>query len=414
MKTNMLTAATAADKDQNGRDHITLLLANPGKCACKRFTKRGTIVEKHDYDAGREFCVFSPIPVSNILELSEVLLAIESMQQVFIVRGEPTDAAFIGELVQRTGSGEGDRFKGNFKTPQRGHRFVLTDIDKYPLPKGLSLNRDVVAVCEYLISQLPPEFHNVSYHYQLSSSAGMGNPRLVSMHLWFYLHRPIPDLQLKAWAKGVNQAKGMKLVDEALFQHVQVHYTARPIFIGIPDPFPVRSALVKKDSDEVELDLGCIPPMSINDSRSTKPFKTAHLPTLSKGGGSGFDFFLSMIGDHPEGDGFHNPLLRATSSYVGEHGHDGTDKEKLYEVLRNATLSADASRHGPDEVEQRASREHIMPMIESALDKFGDEKSARQKSRRIDGVAPHYKATDNSPNAAMRELDAILDRVFYL
>ena len=393
-------------------DHVTLLTAKPGKFACKRFTKRGTVVEKQDYDAGWEFGMLTPMPAANISDLSNLLLAVETMQQVFIVRGEPVDTTFVGKYVQRTGSGEGSRFKGNFKSPPAGHQFILIDIDKYPLPKKLSLNRDVLAVCEYLVSQLPPEFHNISYHYQLSSSAGIGNPRLISMHLWFYLNRPIPDLQLKDWAKAVNKTKGVKLVDDALFQHVQIHYTARPIFIGMPDPFPVRSALVRKDSDEVDLDLGWIPAAPIRGSKTAKPITAAHVPHLSKGGGSGFDFFLSMIGDHAEGDGFHHPLLRAASSYVGEHGRDGTDKDELYDVLHKATLAADASRHSSGEVEQRASREHIMPMIESALDKFGDDKSARQKSRRIDGVAPHFPAPNNDSVAAQRELEDILNRVF--
>jgi hypothetical protein len=394
------------------RDHVTLLTTDPKKFACKRFTKRGTVVDKKDYDAGWKFGVLIPMSVSNIADLSVLLLAVETEQQFFIVRGAPIETTLVGNWVQRTGSGDGARFKGNFKTPHRGRHYILVDIDKFPLPQKLSLKHDTRAVCEYLIGQLPHEFHNVSYHYQLSSSAGMGNTRQVSMHLWFYLNRPIPDSQLKAWAKTVNKAKGIKLIDDALFQHVQVHYTARPIFTGMPDPFPVRSALVKKEIDEVNLDLSCVPTIPVHAVKPSSSNRSAQAPIHKQGSIGGFQTFLSMIGDHPEGDGFHHPLLRAASSYVGEHGREGTDKEALYELLHTATLTADASRRSPGELAQRASRDHIMPMIESALEKFGDEKSARRKSRKIDGVFPHYVVTDNCAAAATHELEEILNSVF--
>jgi hypothetical protein len=181
----------------------------------------------------------------------------------------------------------------------------------------------------------------------------------------------------------------------------------------MPDPFPVRSALVKKGDDEVDLDLREILSAQLTGDVLADSCRTGqHVAILRAGSGNGFASFIAMIGDHPEGDGFHHPLLRAASSYVGEHGREGTDKEELYEVLRKATLTADASRHSAEEVARRARREHIMPMIESALAKFGNDKSTRQKSRRIEGTDPHYKTVDSDLNAAMLELNAILDRVF--
>ena len=66
------------------------------------------------------------------------------------------------------------------------------------------------------------------------------------MHIWFWLAKPVPDSALKIWAADLNTTAGVTLIDPALFQHVQAHYTAAPIFDGVDDPFPVRSDMVEK------------------------------------------------------------------------------------------------------------------------------------------------------------------------
>ena len=52
-----------------------------------------------------------------------------------------------------------------------------------------------------------------------------------------------------------NARAGMKLIDPALFNDVQAHFTAAPVFEGLVDPFSVRSGLVRKEVDEVALKL---------------------------------------------------------------------------------------------------------------------------------------------------------------
>jgi hypothetical protein len=96
------------------------------------------------------------------------------------------------------------RQKANFETPPNGRLWVLIDIDKYKLPTGMGLKIDHEEVIEFLVGLLPAEFHDVTYHWQMSSSAGFGKSDLVSMHLWFYLEKPARDDALKAWAALVN------------------------------------------------------------------------------------------------------------------------------------------------------------------------------------------------------------------
>ena len=357
---------------RNPRNAFTILKTTNGKLASKRFVadEQGRVT-KIDYDAGKHFTVIEA-PASNIAELSSMLNLVEPRRDCLVIRGAPRTDLDASQTQQR--------LKTNFQSPPAGRSWVLIDADKIKLPPGMSLQQDISAVCEYFIGLLPLEFHNSSYHWQLSSSAGMGDPSIVSLHLWFWLDRPIPDALLKRWALHWNAQAGSKLIDPALINDVQAHYTAAPMFEGLSDPFPVRSGLVRKAIDEVALrlpDLKKAPPTRVRVS-SLQP-------------GKGFETILGQIGDHEGGLGFHLPILRAVASYVGTHGQDGTDIEALYDVVRAKVLAADRSSHDSDDyIEQMASREHIVRAIEQGIVKYGNPSNPRRKSRQIPGVPPHF------------------------
>jgi hypothetical protein len=377
-------------------DHLTILTTSPGKIATKRFVMKGQAVEMVGYDAGLLFGVLEPYPVTSIIELSDVLSALEGLPNFLIIRGEPKDPSCVGAWVRRTGSAG----VGNFETPSRGRRWIQIDFDKIEVPDHLSVITDPVVVCEYLVKMLPLEFHKASYHWTLSSSAGMVDRGQVSMHIWFWLQNPVADPVLKAWAKHVNQdAGGKKIVDSALFQSVQAHYTAAPIFDGVIDPIPVRSGLQKKASGAVDLKFD--PPKAAPAHNSSER-AGASSPSIAYD--SGFAHHISMIGDHPGGEGFHNAIVAAAASYVGSHGAAQTDREELFDLLGEAVLAADRSGHDDAYVEQMASREHIMPAIDSALKKFGSQATTRKKSKIHRGVRPHYTSKAISVEEAQRRL----------
>ena len=380
-------------------DFVTILMTCPGYTASKRFVSTVDGVVRHDYNAGLLFKVFEPMPVGNITDLSELLTALESLPNCLVIRGAPRDAGYIGKWVRRTGSG----IEGNFNTPPDGRHWVLIDFDKIVIPKRLSLKKSPDAVREYLVKLLPAEFHDATFHWSLSSSAGMGDSTKVSMHMWFWLLSPTPDSVLKAWAKDVNQRAGFKLVDPVLFQHVQAHYTAAPIFEGLPDPFPVRSGFVVKGQPSVALK--CPPANNSISKRSTRSAKPAKGGAIS--GGSGFEYHLSLIGDHDGGEGFHNPVVSAVASYVATNGAEGTDTDALFDIVSTRVRSADASRHTRAEVEDRASRGHIMPAIESALRKFGAEPATRRKTKLYAGTPPHFNSQQISVAEARQQLDEL-------
>lgn len=239
------------------RDSITILVTSAGNLATKRFVMTADGIYKESYHAGYLFGVMKPREVYNIQGLSLVLEALEPLANALVIRGVPKDSCEITKHVRRT--------KENFASPKQGHHWILLDFDKIQLPKHLSLQHNLVEVCEYLISLLPAEFHGASYHWQLSSSAGMGDPGKVSMHLWFWLNQPVSDVNLKKWGNAVNKERGIKLIDTALFNDVQIHYTAAPLFLGMPNPFVERSGLIEKQRHEVAL---VLPPSAAVSQRS--------------------------------------------------------------------------------------------------------------------------------------------------
>ena len=112
-------------------------------------------------------------------------------------------------------------------------------------PYGVFPARDFENAMIYLSDLLPPEFHDVTFWAQLSSSSGINGWDKVSAHLWFMLDRPITDDQLHQWASSIDAP-----IDTRLFNAVQPHFTAAPIFsYDVADPCPVRCGLIKGTRD---------------------------------------------------------------------------------------------------------------------------------------------------------------------
>lgn len=386
-------------------DSITVLCSPDERIGAKTFRKdTGGRVSVIPYSAGYLFLSFTQ-PVGSLEDLSDVLDELEKEPWTFVIRGEHVVPHVPGiTLLRKTGAGEGSDFTGNFITPSVGRSWVLVDIDKLILPAGLTLlPRNLAKVVRWVAGLLPAELQDVSFHWQLSSSAGVFSREQVSIHLWFWLTSPVPNSDLKAWANAVNTRSNPLQIDTALFQHVQAHYTARPSFEGLSDPFPKRSGLLR-----LARDAATIPPQNGSKSLPIQASSIAHSSVVSSP--VGFDAILTSIGDHDGGAGFRHPLLRAAASFVRSHGTEGTDPEALFELLRGVVLAADASKHTPDDIEERASRETIMPMIRSAMAKFGHIKSIGTPNL-IRGISP-LKGCDTpvlSQQSLASEIDSLFD-----
>lgn len=286
----------------------------------------------------------------------------------------------------------------------------MFDIDKLPLPSALTLSTETIPqVLDYVVKELPVEFHDASFYWQLSSSAGLRDPSIVSMHLWFWLARPTTDHDLKRWGKAVNKAKGFSLIDLHMFDDIQAHYTAAPIFEGMDDPFPERSGLIEKASHEVALVLPAEQPLPPRPLKQKGTCTRTSKQTRGSSG-HGFEHKLSLIGDHGGGEGFHGPIISAIASYVATAGRDNVNREWLLETVRNRVLAADSTQHDPSYIDIKASREYLMPAIDGALEKFGD--AVKKRSRVTHGVKPHFRRSHTTIVAARKRVSKILKRIF--
>lgn len=382
-------------------DTLTLLVCPPGFSATKTHTKTDGKIDTAPYNAGMYFAS-KEFLADGIHALSKSLMSLETIPDALVIRGAPQPHLNTAKPHQRTKNDS----CCNYLTPPEGRQYAMIDIDKLSLPQGLKLSkRTLPRVIRYVINLLPKEFHNVSFHWQLSSSAGVGDPTKVSIHLWFWFDRPISDTDLKRWGKNWNTAIGFNLIDLSLFNDVQAHYTAAPIFKNMTDPFPIRSGLIEKELHEVAL---VLPAPAF--SHTHNPKSNGNKPSQETISGQGFDCHLSTIGDHPGGEGFHLPIIRAIASHVTTVGGDNVDIEWLLEKVRERVLAADCSHHTQEEVESRASREHIIQAIEGAIDKFGHQPT--KAVRVISGVKPHYTTKTVSKRQSQKKLDQYFSKMF--
>jgi hypothetical protein len=256
----------------------------------------------------------------------------------------------------------------------------MFDFDDTPCPPDIDAENDPEAAVEFLISQLPAEFQNTTCWFQWSSSAGVWGWNNLRAHIFFWLDRPIPDDELKDWAKRID-AK----IDKSLFNGVQVHYTAAPFFDdGVADPVSQRSGLLKKEEQSVALRL--LPkPEKKSHSGTRKPFAEA----------VGFENWLVRIGDHEGGEGFHAPIRGAIASYVSTHG-GVADRDALKEHLRDRISNAENHHRDEATIEHYMSDAYLDASIDGAIEKFGGQK----RGRLVEGIPPHFKTSEVTPKIA--------------
>ena len=100
----------------------------------------------------------------------------------------------------------------------------MIDIDDIELPDDLrDTTKDRDGILYRAIGHLPEEFHKVNCWYQFSASMGIKQGK-IRVHLWYWLDRKVSDDEMKGWLGGCP-------VDAHLFHPIQMHFTAKPIFL---------------------------------------------------------------------------------------------------------------------------------------------------------------------------------------
>jgi putative DNA primase/helicase len=244
-KTEAAAIASLQPANSTG-DILSVLLSSPKLPMAKTWLADGTI---KPYNQAKYFKLMQ-VPIKDIHELSKLLFRLEKSPNACLIRGKYVEDELAEE---RSGSDykQGMVLRRNEIFEDQPLHAILIEVDEFS-PTCFDPSDHLSAIWEFIALQLPSQFNNASYHWQLSSSAGHSTEQgKLKVHLWFWLDKPRTSAELKAWAKA-NSLNA----DHAVFNPVQVHYTAPPIFEqGLDDPIPMRSGFVPQERDGVELDI---------------------------------------------------------------------------------------------------------------------------------------------------------------
>ena len=269
---------------------------------------------KRAYAMGKDFRV-EYFDVDGIRSLGTLIEHIQCDATAFIIRGALVDGS-LDALDPSKKLGVHRRYLVTVGKPPPDFRdvprqWLCADIDGWQIPDGLDLVEDVDLVIERAIAELlPAPFHDCEAFWQLSSSAGFA-PGVLKAHLWFWLHRSVETPLLKTWMKLHAPA-----VDSALFNPVQIHYTACPIVHGGPDPIPQRTGWVQGERDAVTLPDMDAERLAADTAQLRR--QTASAAGLSPSQATTVAGALAALGDGDGLDGFHDPLRRAAWMYARE------------------------------------------------------------------------------------------------
>lgn len=183
------------------------------------------------------------VPVTDIHDLSAKLTVLQDKTTSCIIRGKLVAKPEPGKVA-------GSLARSNASFDDCPHHWLMIDIDKYAPGFADPVTEVPDAVQDFLEDAKLQVFKGCSFHWQLSSSAGM-KPGILKCHVWFWSETAYTSAQMYAWAQRVGI-----LVDKAVYRRVQIHYTANPIFEeGRTDPVAVRSGFYQGARDTVPLTL---------------------------------------------------------------------------------------------------------------------------------------------------------------
>ena len=221
-----------------------LTCTGPDSLATKKFIKdQSGKIYKKSFSAGK-FFTHEEKSFTTIEELAVILNELESQPNKFVVKGAVKTGA--EKRIRRLLNGDDATILA------KPCGYVMLDIDKLSIPDFLDVNDDCESVIKWVMDTLPKPFQDVDCYYQFSSSQnvpvhGAELKSTASVHLWFLFSEPISDGDLKRYFKAEASH-----VDRALFSSAQIHYTANPIFVGMPDPLERRSGIFRGEKHVVD------------------------------------------------------------------------------------------------------------------------------------------------------------------
>ena len=267
--------------------------------------------------------------VRDINGLFSTLDEVSRDRNTAILRGRLIGAPSRKQIVRRSHdrtAKDGTVESATFEDVDR--RWAPLDFDGIPAPGVDPTDPDEVV--DHLVALLPPEFDGVTCIWQLTSSAGLPDkPGRLYARLYFWLDRPVSNSDLKLWLAAAP-------VDPALFNAVQVIYTAAPTFVRMTDPCPRRVGFRRGHSDAVEV------PEITRPERQAAGAATGDFEP-----GLGYAGYRALIG-RPN---YNTPLKGCVGAFFRKHG-GSADAEPL-RVDLEAAIRENRDGRDPAYIETR-------------------------------------------------------------
>ena len=161
-------------------EKITILQAaeSPSKRLSKAFIlDADNKIQTIGYDRCKYFNI-KMRDVGSIDDLSSLLLKIESRSDLMVIRGLPRSEVDVSKKAFRQTFNPNNPEREVHPPQEKPFKdepisWLMIDVDKQLLPNGIDLVDDADAAIDCVVKQLPAEFQSVTYHWQLSSSAGI-------------------------------------------------------------------------------------------------------------------------------------------------------------------------------------------------------------------------------------------------
>jgi hypothetical protein len=331
--------------------HEFLILTPVPKAVCTKQIKKSKTIS---HRVAKNFR-FLPKRFDTVDEFFTQLEKMQEEPYCFMVRGHPSKTTDLSCDVRRILRKTGD---GTVAPALRS--WVTLDIDGLPADKKSTILQhefnpgDPETTIRDVIELLPRVFQDVSCHWRYSSSAGFKG-HTVSCHLSFVMDTPISDEDLRRYFNTFNESfigvYGRRLVDPALFNPIQPHYTAAPIIEGIEDPMSQRSGIIKGKSDLVNVSSEWVVPNEDEDDDRR------------------YMKFLGQVGD--DSDGFHHPIMQGIASWINFHGEpESSARGELKRLVRSYIDDAEVGEErGAAEIERYRSDEFLDTLIDGAINK---------------------------------------------
>ena len=291
---------------------ITYLFSNENYL-CKQFIKHDNEISLISYDRGY-LLMNDTIQYQNLFEAYYDIRELAKSRRFCFIRGN-VKPEYQNKPCRRLLYDNPEKgTKATIQLDAIGKHLIMLDFDDVDNPAAIQPT--VTDIERLIVARLPPEFHNSSFFYQFSSSAGVYGWNPFKIHLFYWTTTPWPDADLRDWAKAWNEKIGSKWLDDRVMLSSQINYIADPLFVGMDDPLgDDRWDFVKKTNDTV--DLQAIVRTGRPASSWIASLATVHTPAEIQ---ARLEEKLAQIG---VGGNYREPLMAAIGFYIAASKRHG-------------------------------------------------------------------------------------------